>query len=180
MTLESALLPIPSEVTMPFAGYLAHLGAVNFWLIVFIGALGNLTGSLLSYAIGYFLEETVILTLIQKYGKYVLIREKEYHHAVHWFQKYGNPIAFFSRLLPAVRTFISLPAGLAEMNIWQFSLYTFAGSFLWSLVLTYVGFTLGKNWDAIHPYFQKFQFVVIGLVVLAIAYAIYTRIRKQK
>ncbi len=179
MTLESALLPIPSEVTMPFAGYLASTGTVNFWAIVFVGALGNLVGSLIAYAIGYFLEESLILSLIHKYGKYVLIRESEYVHAVKWFQKYGNPIAFFSRLLPAVRTFISLPAGLAEMNLLKFSLYSFAGAFIWSLLLTYVGLALGKNWESIHPYFQKFQIVIVVLIVGAVAYYIYRHLKKK-
>jgi membrane protein DedA with SNARE-associated domain len=172
MTLESALLPIPSEVTMPFAGFLSQQGHLNFWLVVFVGAIGNLIGSLIGYALGYFLEETVILNLIKKYGKFILISEHEYIRAVHWFKKYGNPITFFSRLLPAVRTFISLPAGLAEMNIWKFSLYTFLGSLLWTIILTWVGFYLGSKWNTIHPYFQKFQLAIIVLLVLAVLWYI--------
>lgn len=168
MTLESALLPIPSEVTMPFAGFLAHQGNLNFWLLVLLGALGNLTGSLIAYALGYYLEESLILSLIKKYGKFLLISEREYQIATKWFQKYGNPIAFFSRLLPVIRTFISLPAGLSEMNVWKFSFYTFLGAFIWSGFLTYVGLLLGSNWDSIHPYFQKFQIGIVILFVLGI------------
>ncbi len=172
MLLESALIPIPSEVTMPFAGFLVQQGHLNFWLVVLLGALGNLTGSLIAYALGYYLEESVILSLIKKYGKFILVTEHEYLRAAKWFQKYGNPIAFFSRLLPVVRTFISLPAGLAEMKVWQFALYTFLGSLIWSTILTWVGFYLGSKWNMIHPYFQKFQIVIIAVIVLGILWYI--------
>lgn len=172
MTLESALLPIPSEVTMPFAGFLVQQGHLNFWIVVLIGAVGNLVGSLLAYALGYFLEESVILSLIKKYGKFILVTEHEYLRAAKWFQKYGNPIAFLSRLLPVVRTFISLPAGLAEMKVWQFSLYTFLGAFIWSAILTWVGVYLGSKWESLHPIFQKFQLVIIVLIVLDILWYI--------
>lgn len=168
MTLESALLPIPSEVTMPFAGFLAHSGQLAFWGIVLVGTLGNLVGSLIAYAIGFFLEETLIVGLIEKYGKFVLITKHEYNRAVHWYQKYGAGITFFSRLLPAVRTFISLPAGLAEMNIWKFSLFTLLGSFIWSTFLTWIGFYLGTKWNSLEPYFRKFQIVIVVLLVLSI------------
>lgn len=167
MTLESALLPIPSEITMPFAGFLASQGILNFWLVVTIGAFANLVGSLIAYGIGFYLEENVILNIIRKFGKFVLVTEHDYLRAVHWFQKYGSPIAFFSRLLPAVRTFISLPAGLAEMNIWKFSIYTFLGSFIWSTFLTYIGFTLGKNWHAISPYYRKVEYLLAALIIVS-------------
>lgn len=172
MTLESALLPIPSEVTMPFGGFLAQGGHLNFWLVVFVGTLGNLIGSLIAYAIGFFLEESVVLNLVKKYGKFILVSEHEYNRAVSWFAKYGNPITFFSRLLPAVRTFISLPAGLAEMNIWKFSLYTFLGSAIWSTFLTWIGFYLGSKWNAWEPYFRKFQLAIIVVIVLGILWYI--------
>ena len=172
MTLESALLPIPSEVTMPFAGFLVHMGQFNFWAVVFIGALGNLLGSLLAFALGYYLEEGLIVSHIEKWGKYILVSKHEYLRAVHWFQKYGNTIAFFSRLLPAVRTFISLPAGLSEMNVFKFGIYTFLGSFIWSTFLTWIGFYLGSKWNLIHPYFQKFQLVVIVLLIIGILWYI--------
>ena len=172
MTLESALLPIPSEVTMPFAGFLAQGGHLNFWLVVLTGAIGNLVGSLISYAIGFYLEESVILGFVKKYGKFILISEHEYTRAIHWFAKYGNPITFFSRLLPAVRTFISLPAGLAEMNIWKFSFYTFLGSFIWSAFLTWIGFYLGTKWNSLEPYFRKFQLVIVVFLVVGILWYI--------
>lgn len=172
MTLESALLPIPSEVTMPFAGFLVQQGHFSFWIVVLVGAVGNLLGSLLAYALGYFLEESVVVSLIEKYGKFILVSKHEYLRAVGWFQKYGNPIAFFSRLLPAVRTFISLPAGLAEMNVFKFSIYSFLGAFVWSAFLTWIGVYLGSKWNSLEPIFRKFQLVIVVLLVIAILWYI--------
>lgn len=180
MTLESVLLPIPSEVTMPFAGFLAQSGQLSFWLVVLTGTLGNLLGSLIAYAIGFFLEESIILGFIKKYGKFILISEHEYTRAVAWFAKYGNPIAFFSRLLPAVRTFISLPAGLSEMNIWKFAFYTTLGSFIWSTFLTWIGFYLGSKWNTWEPYFRKFQLVIIVLLVLGVLWYINHKLKIVK
>lgn len=180
MTLESALIPIPSEVTMPFAGFLSQGGMLNFWAVVAVGAIGNLTGSLLAYALGFFLEESVVVSLIKKYGKFILISEHEYLRAVKWFQTYGNPITFFSRLLPAVRTFISLPAGLAEMNIVKFAIYSFLGAAIWSTFLTWIGFYLGTKWNSWEPYFRKFQFVIVVLFVIAILWFINHKIKFVK
>lgn len=168
MTLESALIPIPSEVTMPFSGFLVSKGSLSFPFVVLAGALGNLIGSLIAYALGYYLEENAILGLVKKYGKLVLVTEHEYLRSLRWFNKYGSSIAFFSRLLPAVRTFISLPAGLAEMNIIKFSIYTFVGSLIWSTFLTYVGVYLGNKWDSLEVYFRQFQ-ILIGVVFVLMA-----------
>lgn len=165
MTLESALIPIPSEVTMPFAGFLVEQGKLNFWLVVLAGAFGNLIGSLIAYALGFYLEEHVILKYVKKYGKFLLVTEHDYLKGVQLLKKYGDFVAFFSRLLPAVRTFISLPAGLAEMNIWKFSFYTFLGSFIWSAILTYVGVYFGNQWHALEPVYRKFE-IVIAIVLI--------------
>lgn len=171
MALESALIPIPSEITMPFSGFLVSHGELNFFLVVLVGASANLVGSLIGYCIGYFLEETVIVGWIKKYGKFLLLTVDDYEKSRHWFQKYGNAIVFFSRLLPGVRTFISLPAGLAEMNIWKFSTYTFLGSLIWSTVLTYIGFYFGENWQSIEPIYRKFELaIVVGGVLLVLWY----------
>lgn len=171
MTLESVLIPIPSEVTMPFSGFLVSQGVLNFWLVVIVASVANLVGSLIAYYIGYFLEEAVLVNLIKKYGKFILVTPKDYDDAKHWFTKYGDKIVFISRLLPAVRTVISLPAGVFQMNIKKFILYTLVGSFIWSVVLTYVGVKLGDNWDVLGGYFHKFDVViVIAFVILVIAY----------
>jgi len=180
MTLESALIPIPSEVTMPFAGFLVTTGHFSFIAIVLLGAFGNLVGSWIGYAIGYFLEETIILTLIKKYGKFILVTVDEYNHSIKWFNKYGDKIAFFSRMLPAVRTFISLPCGLAEMNFWKFSTYTFLGSLIWSAFLTYIGVYLGSKWDTIGGYFHKFDLVLAVLLVFTVLFYINHKLKIVK
>lgn len=165
MTLESALIPIPSEITMPFAGFLVQQGKLAFIPVVLAGALGNLFGSLIAFGIGFYLEEHIILGLIRKYGKFLLITEHEYDRSLRWIRKYGDAVAFFSRVLPAVRTFISLPAGLSEMNIWKFSFYTFLGSLIWSTILTYIGVRFGKEWAILEPYFRQFQ-MILGAIFL--------------
>ena len=172
MTLESALIPIPSEVTMPFAGYLVQQGKLNFWAVVLAGAIGNLIGSLIAYGIGFYLEEHVILKLVKKYGKFLLVTEHDYLKGVHLLKKYGDFVAFFSRLLPAVRTFISLPAGLAEMNVWKFSFYTFIGSLIWSIFLTYIGVYFGDQWHALEPYYRKFEVVIAIVFIVGILWYI--------
>ncbi|OGM16615.1 hypothetical protein A2V61_03060 [Candidatus Woesebacteria bacterium RBG_19FT_COMBO_47_8] len=180
MTAESALIPIPSEITMPFAGFLAGMGVMNFWVAILIGAIGNLTGSLLAYWLGYVKGEEWVRLAIRKWGKWLLIREHEYDKAKDWYQKYGQGITFASRLLPIVRTFISLPAGIARMNLPLFSLLTFIGSLLWSGFLAYIGLKLGENWLAIEPYFRKFQFVIVGLGIAAVGFYIYTHLKRRR
>lgn len=178
MAAESALIPIPSEVTMPFAGYLASTGKFNLIAVIIVGALANLAGSLLAYWLGYWGEETVIQNLIKKYGKYLLITVDEYDKSEKWFRKYGEKIVFFSRVLPIVRTFISLPAGIAEMNIWKFSIFTFIGSLIWSSVLTYIGFVLGKNWHSLEVYYRKFEYVIVFAIAALAIYYVYHKWQK--
>lgn len=179
MSAESALIPIPSEVTMPFAGFLAGRGILNFWLAVTIGALANLAGSLIAYWIGYVKGEEWTREVIRRWGKWLLIKEKEFDTAKDWFFKYGQWIAFSSRLLPVVRTFISLPAGIAKMNIPLFSALTFLGSFIWSAFLAYLGLKLGQNWMAIEPYFRKFQILIVGSFVMFASVYVYKHIKHK-
>lgn len=172
MTFESALIPLPSEITMPFAGFLVSQGKLNFWFVVMAGAFGNLIGSLIAYGIGFYLEEHLIVKWIKKYGKFLLITEHEYERSLCWLRKYGEGVVFFSRVIPAVRTFISLPAGLSEMNIWKFSFYTFIGSILWSVVLTYAGVRFGSDWDKMEPYFKQFQIALGGVFIIGLLWYI--------
>lgn len=178
MTAESALIPIPSEVTMTFAGYLVSTGKFSLFLVIFVGAFANLVGSWLAYWLGLWGEKHVVIGLIKKYGKYLLISEREFEKSEIWFRKYGDKITFFSRVLPVVRTFISLPAGIAKMNFKKFSIYTFVGSFIWSAFLTYIGYILGKNWNSLHPYYQKFEYVIVGAAILLIGFYIYHKVVK--
>ncbi len=173
MLLESACIPIPSEVIMPFSGYLVFTGRFMMWQIVFWGALGNLVGSALAYWVGFYGGRP----LVEKYGKYILVSNRDLETADKWFSKYGQRAVFFSRLLPAVRTFISLPAGIARMDFKKFSFYTLIGSLPWSLALAYVGLALGENWASIRVYFEKFDYIIAALVILVIIWWIWRHFR---
>lgn len=172
MTLESALIPIPSEITMPFSGSLVVLGTFNFWIVVLVGTIGNLVGSLLAYWLGWWGGETVVRTVIVKYGKYFLISEHEYDQSERWFRKHGEIIVFVSRILPILRTFISLPAGVAKMKLVKFIIYTTIGSLIWAYFLTSIGVVLGNNWESLQVYFHKFDLVIVAAGIIAVIWYI--------
>ncbi len=179
MTMESALLPIPSEIVMTFSGFLAGRGELSFLLVVIAGTFGNLMGSLIGYAIGYFLEETVIVSFIENHGKLLLLSRHDYDKSIGWLKKYGDRVVFFSRLLPGVRTFISLPAGLSEMNLKKFSFYTLLGSLFWSFVLTYIGFYLGAKWKSIDVYFRKFELIIAVILLGLFVFYLSHKLKKK-
>ena len=150
MALESACIPVPSEVIMPFSGFLVFEGRFALWPVVVWGAVGNLIGSIIAYLIGFYGGRP----LVKKFGRYFLISAHDLEKADHWFKKYGQSTVFFSRLLPVVRTFISLPAGISRMNFKKFSFYTLAGSLPWSFALTYGGLIMGESWSSLKIYFE--------------------------
>ncbi|MFA6082499.1 MAG: DedA family protein [Patescibacteria group bacterium] len=162
MLLESANIPIPSEAIMPFAGFLVARGDLNIWWVVLIGTLGNLVGSMLSYWVG----ATGGRTLIDKYGKYVRLNHHHLDLTEKWFAKYGESSVFFGRWMPVVRTFVSLPAGLAKMNFTKFSIYTFLGALPFCYLLTWIGYKLGQNWEQIRPYFHYLDLLVLFVVII--------------
>lgn len=164
MVLESALIPIPSEIIMPFSGFLVFEEKFSLLWVVFWGTIGNLIGSILAYLVGLYGGRP----LVEKYGKFILISRHELDLADRWFVKYGNISIFFSRMLPAVRTFISLPAGIAKMPFGRFCLYTTLGSLPWSFALTYAGIIMGENWKGLEVYFRKFDWA-IGILGISIA-----------
>ncbi len=171
MAIESANIPLPSEIIMPFSGYLVSQGRFQLVWVIIWGTLGGVLGSLASYALGYFRGEEEARQLIRKYGKFVMIHEYELDDAIHWFDKYGNITTFIGRLLPIVRTFISLPAGIARMPLKPFLIYAALGSLLWSSFLAYLGFQLGENWHTLGTYFHKFDLIIaIGLIIGFIFY----------
>lgn len=163
MLLESACIPIPSEVTMLVAGYVVQKGDASFALVVALGVLGNLVGSLLAYGVG----RVGGPPLISRYGRYVLLREHDVDRAHRWFERYGQPAVFFSRLLPVLRTFISLPAGIVDMPLGRFTLYTAVGCVPWVAALTWAGYLLGNRWETIVRYFT-WASIVIALAVVAL------------
>ncbi len=162
MAIESACIPLPSEIIMPFSGYLVSTGKFSLWGVSLAGASGCVIGSVIAYWIGYYGGRP----MAEKYGKYVLVTKHDLDIADNFFNKYGNTAVFISRLLPVVRTFISLPAGIARMNFWQFVTYTFLGSLPFCLFLAYIGKKLGDNWDTLGVYFHKFD-LVIGIIIVA-------------
>lgn len=164
MVLESACIPIPSEIIMPFSGFLAASGQFSLWLVVLAGAVGNLFGSIVAYLVGLYDGRP----LVEKYGKYILISHRDLHRADRWFVKHGEGTVFFSRLLPVVRTFISLPAGIARMKFKKFCFYTLVGCLPWSFILAYSGLKMGENWEGLRTYFDKFNYLIAGLIVLGI------------
>lgn len=161
MAIESACIPLPSEIIMPFSGYLVSRGEFTLIGVSLAGAIGCVLGSALAYWVGYYGGRP----MAEKYGKYVLVTTHDLDIADNFFNKYGNAAVFFSRMLPVVRTFISLPAGIARMNFSKFVLYTFLGSLPFCYALAYVGKKLGDNWNTLGVYFHKFD-IAIGIVIL--------------
>lgn len=172
MAVESACVPLPSEVTMPFSGYLVAAGRFNLQLVALAGAFGCLFGSYFAYALGKGGNRLLI-----RYGRYVLIAPHEIEFAERFFERWGPHAVFISRLLPVVRTFIALPAGVARMRLLPFTVYTLLGSYLWCLALAWAGMKLGQHWTDLGPYFHRFDGVIAGLVVAGGGLVVYNRIR---
>ena len=179
MAIESACIPLPSEIIMPFSGYLVYTGRFNLWGVGVAGALGCVLGSIIAYYIGMYGGRP----LIEKYGRFILVSRHDLDLADRWFQKYGEVIVFASRLLPVVRTFIAFPAGVARMNMSRFIIYTFLGSLPWCIGLAYVGQLLGEQWDkndALKTWFHRFDFVIGIVVVLAVGWWIWRHIKHSR
>lgn len=179
MAIESACIPLPSEVIMPFSGYLVYTGRFNIWAVGIAGAFGCVVGSLVAYWAGSYGGRP----FIEKYGRYVLISHHDLDLADRWFARYGELIVFTSRLLPVIRTFIAFPAGVSRMNLWRFSIYTFAGSLPWCLGLAYVGLKLGEQWDkneTLKSWFHRFDFVIGILGVAAVVWWVWRHLNQRK
>jgi len=176
MMFESACIPVPSEIVLPLGGYMAYIGRITFWGAVFAGTLGGLIGSIIAYIVGYYGGRPFII----KYGKYILINQHDFEKADAWFSKYGQITVFTSRLLPIIRTFISLPAGIARINFKKFILYTILGSLPWSIFLTYAGFALGQNWRSVKQYLKGFDDLIIVAVILLIIIYVINHFSKKK
>jgi len=176
MAIESACIPLPSEIIMPFAGFLVATGKFSLWGVALAGALGCVIGSVIAYAVGIWSGRK----FIEKYGKYILISHHDLDIADNFFNKYGSSAIFFSRLLPVVRTFISLPAGIAKMNFNKFIIYTFLGSLPWCLGLAYLGKKLGDHWDALGVYFHKFDFVIVIIILLCGVWYVWRHVKSLK
>ena len=175
MLAESACIPFPSEVTMLVGGWYAASGDLNFFWVGTAGVLGNLVGSWIAYLVG----RTTGRGLLDRFGKYILIRSHDIDRAEVWWEKYGEAATFFSRLLPVIRTFISLPAGIARMPIGKFSIYTFLGVIPWTFALTWIGVVVQENWEEVLAYFDVPTLIIAALLVIG-AVVWYLRRRRQR
>jgi membrane protein DedA with SNARE-associated domain len=173
MAIESACIPLPSEIIMPFSGFLVAQGRFTLWGAALAGAAGCTLGSTVAYVVGAIGGRPLAL----RYGKFVLLSAHDIDVADHWFARFGEVTVFFTRLMPFVRTFISLPAGVARMPFLRFLAYSFVGSLIWSALLAYVGMQLGAHWEDLKPIFQKFDVLFVALVVLLIAVYVYRHVR---
>lgn len=172
MAMESSIIPVPSELVMPPAGYLAQQGLMNPWIAILAGTIGSLVGAYANYYAAHYLGRPLIL----KYGKYVLISPDKFHRVERFFLRHGEISTFIGRLLPVVRHLISIPAGLSGMNHLRFSMYTLLGAFIWCSVLTWIGYIIGSNQDLIMAYSrQAVIWVVVGSFLILATYIWFQR-----
>lgn len=172
MTAESACIPIPSEIVVPYGGFLAAQGHTHLWMVIVLATLANLVGSMIAYAVGRYGGRALFL----KYGRYVMIRTHHLEKAERWFDHRGELTVFFTRMMPVVRTFISLPAGIARMRVWKFMLYSFLGALPWNAGLAYLGWGAGKAagedpWGTLQEQFSRYNhifYIVLGVAVVAL------------
>lgn len=175
MVLESTMIPLPSELVMPFAGYLAYQGNFNFYLVCLIATIGTIFGSLFSYYLGKYGGEP----FLDKYGKYFLISKDDLKKTHNYFKKHGEKTIFISRFIPVIRHLISIPAGIAEMDLKKFLLYTFLGGLIWNTFLAYLGFQLGKNWEIVHEYTRPISYFMVVIILAGVCYFIYKHLYKR-
>lgn len=176
MAIESACIPLPSELIMPFAGYLVFKGQLALWGVAMAGAVGCVLGSLVAYYVGLFGGRP----LVQRYGRYLLVSHHDLELADRWFARHGDVTIFVGRLLPVVRTFIAFPAGVARMPLLKFVAYTFVGSLIWCWALAWVGQNLGEHWDTLGVYFHRFDEVIALLILAAAAWWIWRHLKNLK
>jgi membrane protein DedA with SNARE-associated domain len=164
MAIESACIPLPSEIILPFSGYLVSRGVFNLHLAALAGAFGNLLGSWLAYALGYYGGRP----FLERYGRYLLMKPHDLDLADRWFARYGMGAVFLGRVMPIVRTFISLPAGIARVSLVPFSILTFLGSWIWSYGLIYAGVKLGEHWDQVRAVGHRFDTAIALLIAVGL------------
>lgn len=175
MTIEGFGIPVPSELTMPFSGFLASASGGNKFAlpaVIVVGALGEVTGGIIAYYLGYYGGRPAL----ERYGRIVLLSPEELEKGERWFRRYGDWVVLVVRLLPVIRSFIALPAGVVRMPIWRFVFYSAVGSFVWCAILAFAGQALGQHWGSISKDISRYNYVLVGLVVLLVAVAVYKRV----
>jgi len=176
MMLESMVVPVPSELVMPFAGFLIEKGSFTFPLIILASTLGSITGSLIFYYVG----KTGGHALVDRYGKYVLINHSDVKRTEEWFRKRGELTVFFARLIPVVRHLISLIAGIGKMEVKKFAFYTIIGAALWNGILAYLGFILGQHWEEVNKYTDQIDVIIVIVIIGFVVYFVYRHLKKRK
>lgn len=179
MAIESVLIPLPSEIIMPFSGFLVSTGRFDLNLVALSGAVGNVIGSLIAYAIGFYGHEKLVRRFIRKFGKWILVSEHELDQTEKLLHRFKDLVVLGSRVIPGIRTVISLPCGFAKLPLGRFIVLTFIGSLIWSYFLAWIGYVLGQNWHSIGPYFHKLDAAIIILIVLTIGWYIYYKIKSK-
>lgn len=176
MAMESMIFPIPSELVMPFAGFLIAEGSFSFWLVILFSSLGSIIGSLISYYIGKYGGNKFIL----KFGRYFLLDQTDLKKTEDWFSKSGEKTIFISRFIPIVRHLISIPAGMGKMNLKRFCIYTIIGATLWNSFLAYLGYILGKNWELVRRY-SEYVSVSVAIILLVLGvYFVYRHVKHKR
>jgi membrane protein DedA with SNARE-associated domain len=175
MLLESACIPVPSEATMLFAGFNVSEGEYSLFAATAVGSLANLVGSWIAYAVGYYGR----IDILEKHGKKLHIKKSHLDWADRWFERHGDATVFFTRMLPIIRTFISLPAGVARMPFWRFTVFTLAGCIPWVLMLTFIGKQAGDNWEDWKDNLHYVDYAVAAAIVIGAAY-LFVRARRRK
>jgi membrane protein DedA with SNARE-associated domain len=176
MFLESTMIPLPSELVMPFAGFLVALEQMNLWAAIIFATLGSLAGSLFGYWLGHRFSGR----LVRKFGKYFLLNKEHLAKAQKYFKSHGNKTIFFSRFIPGIRHVISVPAGAGKMNLKKFSVLTVLGAGIWNTFLLYLGYILQKNWQTVYRYSGYVDMIVIAIIALLLVYYIYKIIDTKK
>lgn len=179
MFLENVFPPIPSELVLPLAGWLTLGEDAKFTMlgVTLVGALGSVVGAFFFYGLGAWFDESRVRVLLQRYGKWFMLSVEDLDVALAWFDRYGDYVIFFGRMVPIVRSLISIPAGLASMPLGKFSLFTAVGTALWSFILAFAGRMLGENWHLVSDFIDRYENIVLIVAVLAFVYFIYTRWR---
>jgi membrane protein DedA with SNARE-associated domain len=176
MAAENLFPPIPSEMVMPFAGFMAREGSFDIWLVILAGMIGSVIGALALYYFGAWANETVIRRFVRRWGRYAFISENDLDVSLRYFNRHGELVIFFGRLIPLVRSLISIPAGMDRMPLPRFLFYTVLGTTLWSAMLAFLGWFLQANWGLVAGYIEQYQRVVLVLIALAVVIFLYFRV----
>lgn len=180
MFLDNVFPPIPSEIIMPSAGYAASQGQLQLLGVIIAGSIGSLLAAAVLYWIGYKFNHDSIFRCVDKYGKYLFIKSEDVKKSLHWFEQYGHRIVFFGRMIPAVRSLISIPAGMSRMPFWKFMLYSGLGTVIWTTFPACVGFYFGENQALMHQIFSQVGYVIIAIVITVILWALYRRQQRKR